>query len=106
MTAVTIVTQSVSPLFCCGGGSVESPPFLLIRFYKSGHSYFDIKLRKDDGLIIPPYPGDGRIIRHPIQFDRVYSNTTGLVISPAPQLKLRDISADLRTETNGGAMKN
>ena len=33
-----------------------------------------------DGLIILPCPGGGRIIRRPVQFDRVYSIMTGLVI--------------------------
>jgi hypothetical protein len=32
-----------------------------------------------DGRIILPCPGGGRIIRRPDQFDRVYSNMTGLV---------------------------
>jgi hypothetical protein len=32
-----------------------------------------------DGLIILPCPGGDRIIRRPVQFDRVYSIMTGLV---------------------------
>jgi NAD-dependent deacetylase len=32
-----------------------------------------------DGLIILPCPGGDRIIRRPVQIDRVYSNTTGLL---------------------------
>jgi hypothetical protein len=32
-----------------------------------------------DELIILPCPGGDRIIRRPVQFDRVYSNMTGFV---------------------------
>jgi hypothetical protein len=42
-----------------------------------------------DGLIILCCSGGGRIIRRPVQFDHVYSKTTGLVA----QRRLRESAA-------------